>query len=255
MARRRKSRALFEIIRPGSDEDRERLKVPSWWRRADQRPAREPDPPGVPLSEGLWAWLRSPVPFRLPRGTLLLLGVCTVALVVLAYVVGHTAGGHAEQKKLQDSGREDLAGLRRGPVNKELIPGFVPTTGGTDAVDDGTTTIKPPDTKAKGRPDDPRQSGKNYYRVMEVPAKFRDEGERARRFLAGQGIDSTLVPINNGRSFKLVVLQGFERPLSDPQAKQFEQTLRRLGRLWKSQHKGVRDWSDLFAEKYIPGRN
>ena len=209
------------------------------------------------LSEGLWAWLRSPVPFRLPRGTLLLLGVCTVALVVLAYVVGHTAGAHAEQKKLQDSGREHLAGLRGGPVNKGLIPGYVPTTGdtGIDAVDDGTTTIKPPNTKAGGRPDDPRQSGRNYYRLMVVPAGFRKEGERARQFLADNGIDSTLVSINNGRSFKLVVLQGFERPLSDPQARELKRTLHRLGRQWKSQHKGARDWSDLFAEKYVPGKN
>ena len=257
MARRRKSRALFEIIRPGTEEDRERLKVPSWWRRADERPAREPEPPGVPLSEGLWAWLRSPVPFRLPRGTLLLLGVCTVVLVVLAYLVGHTAGVHAEQKKLQESGREHLAGVRRGPVNKELLPDYVPTTGdtGIDGVDDGSTPIRPPDTKAKGRPGDPRQSGKNYFRVMVVPAGFRREGERARQFLADNGIDSTLLPINNGRSFKLVVLQGFDPPLSAPQPQRLKETLQRLGRQWKSQHKGARDWSDLYAEKYVPDRN
>jgi hypothetical protein len=54
---------------------------------------------------------------------------------------------------------------------------------------------------------------------------------------------------------KLVVLRGFTKPLSDPEAKRFEEQIKALGRKWKAEHRGTTDFRDLIAEKYRPGVN
>lgn len=211
------------------------------------------------------AWVKRPVGIRLPRGTWVMLGVGAFVLVLIVFFVGRKVGVNSMANRERNYDRS-VAGVRElleQPIKPELIPPSVagvddrpPSntgSGGTGSREIDNVPPPPRGSGASGNASDPRRPGLNYYRLTAMPAGA-DEVGRIIAYLAENGVDAAAIPIQNGRSVKLVALRGFERPLSDPAAQQFEQRLRSLGRKWKAQHRGSSDWKDLFPEKYRPGR-
>lgn len=238
-------------------------------------PTHEPAAPITETRSGStitkWtAWMKRPVGMRLPRGTWVMLGMGAFVLVLIVFFVGRKVGRNSMINQQRDYS-ESVAGIDRAreqPIRTDLIPPSVagtddrlPPGSGTAWTGGGNTgsreidDVPPPPAHAgaSGNASDPREPGLNYYRLTAMPAGAEEVG-RIIAFLSENGVDAAAIPIQNGRSVKMVALRGFERPLSDPAAQQFEQRLRSLGRKWKAQHRGSSDWKDLFPEKYRPGR-
>lgn len=256
---------------------------------------RQPQQPAQPAApqhnaaasseaDGSWTWFKTPLVFRLPRGTAAVFALSGVGLLVAAFMLGQMQQRRATAELMTDyeSQTQTLAQVSADPVNPGLIPpsvytqptqqtptappaGAYPanpqpnanatTRGATGAA--GTTAAAGP-AQAPMPPlaanFEPRKAGLNYFRLQVMPVSGQPEGVAAVEFLRANGIDAMLIPINNGQSLKLMALQGYAKPLSDATAKQYADRIRSLGRLWKAKHNGSTDWSDLFPEKYIPGR-
>lgn len=236
-------------------------------------PTHEPDAPITETRSGSTvaqckAWMKRPVGMRLPRGTWVMLGVGAFVLVLIVFFVGRKVGVNSMIDQRENYGRA-VAGIdqkREQPIRTDLIPPSVAgtddrlppgtpgtRTGSSDPREIDDVPAPPAHAGAAGNASDPREPGLNYYRLTAMPAGAEEVG-RIIAFLSENGVDAAAIPIQNGRSVKMVALRGFARPLSDPAAQQFEQRLRSLGRKWKAQHRGSSDWKDLFPEKYRPGR-
>lgn len=248
---------LFEIIHKSARSSRRGVKVPDWMRRAEEMEERVgAAEPTVAAGKGsppaILAWWSRPVRFRLQVGMVLLLGLAVVIAVVVAMFVGmevqhRKSLGLAENYAAQY--QKDIEPAQEKDPNFGLIPGNITRS---SPLPDG---VKPPKgyAGASGNAEDPRQPGLNYFRLTALPGSGKDEGQRAVEFLRENGIDAGLIPVNNGRSWKLLALRGFDR-IGSPEAKGHAEQLRKLGRLWKAQHKGSSDWNDAIFEKYVPGR-
>jgi len=220
--------------------------------------------------------MSSPLVMRLPRGTVMLYGAVGVGMLIGAFMLGQMQQRRSDAALMTDYEVQahSLSRVAAEPVNPKLIPPSVDTVpmqtpgsythgsqstpprrpaGASGAHGDGSAT-GPTGTPAIATDFDPRQAGLNYFRLQVMPDAGREEGLAAVAFLRENGVDATLIPINNDRSLKLIVLQGFARPNSDPAAQQYKSRLKTLGRLWESKHDGSTDWGDMFPEKYIPGR-
>ncbi len=255
-------------MRPGDRTAKERLSVPSWWDDRSPKPRKEQagqtesDRPGAARS-----WLGKRIIFRLPRSTLIALGGAVVGVVVMAFLLGRFTGRQTASELYLDLQRSGASfdDVRAGEPNRSLIPSSVPRvgTGGeapppmlrSDDTSEPDAPSPPGRTASASSAGDPRQPGLNYFRLLAIPASARSDGERAVAFLADHGIDAALIPVNNGRFLKLVVLEGFESPRTDARAQRLKDRLRALGREWKAEHRGGADWQDLLAEKYKPGVN
>jgi hypothetical protein len=249
---------LFEIIHKSPKSARRGVRVPDWMRQAEEMEQRveaaEPNTAsgatGGPPRWVAW-WFRS-VRFRLQLGVLVMCGVAVAAAVVVALFVG---------MEIENRQSLELARTYDEFYRQEIEPrqeenpdyGLVPT--GVERTSPIPAGVTPPPRHrgAAGSPDDPRQPGFNYFRLIELPTSAREEGSRAVTFLKENGVDAAMIPVNNGRSYKLLALRGFDR-IGVPEAKTYRERLEMLGRLWKAKHKGSSDWHDLIAEKYVPGR-
>lgn len=203
-----------------------------------------------PATRSVGAWMTRPVMLRLPVMSLVVFGLILVGLIAAAVSIGYQTGQKVTEETEQsyDKAIQSLAAVKDQPA-KPLIPGTV--TG----VDPSVALPPAKAETANGTIGDPRQGGLNYYRLTVLPAASKPELLRAVEFLKRNGFDATLIPVNNGRSLKLVALKGFAKPLSDPAAKRYESDLKALGRKWKTQEKGATDWKDMIPEKYKPGVN
>jgi len=240
-----------------------------------QQPAQQPAPDHDEANAS--SWFTTPLVMRIPRGTAAIFAMSGVGLLVAAFLLGKMQQRHATEVVMTDyeTQAHALANVAKDPVNPNLIPQHVytqpthqqPATTGptntpgpavnTQAGDAGATAAtgqqsQPAPALADGF--EPREPGFNYFRLQVMPLAGREEGLAAVQFLRSNGIDAVLIPINNGGSLKLMALQGFAKPNSDPAARAYRDRIRTRGRLWKAKHDGSTDWSDLFAEKYIPGR-
>ncbi|MBI1368082.1 MAG: hypothetical protein GC162_05450 [Planctomycetes bacterium] len=247
----------FEIVnRPGASK-RRGMELPKWMRREEEPtqaagPVRETSggSGGGGMVGEAKRWWTKPVAFRLPQGTLVMLGLGALVLIIVAYLIGDRMGRRsisAFARNYQEQ-LKPLESIREAPPTR-MIPSTI-----TGAATDSDGTPLPNLPGAGGVEDDPRQPGMNYFRLISLPANA-DEAQKAVAFLKANGVDAGAIPFNNGRSVKLLALRGFENPLSDPVARDFADRLKMLGRKWKSQEHGSSDWKDLYPEKYRPGRN
>lgn len=288
MAKGKDQSPLFEIIRDGQQAKRGRLPLPAWMRRSkpaagqEEEPAAPPEPAGESVSPagspsaqapepaaaseptdgetgdghspGVAGWLQAPVELRPTRGKLLGIAAGGLALLAGAYWAGLEVGRDwaLNRKEAYQAGVDSLAEYRQQSPKPGLVPSSV---AGVEAGAGESSPSAPPASQgATGRADDPRKPGLNYFRLTTIPPSGRAAGQRAVRFLKRNGVDAALIATNNG-ALKLIALEGFRRPGSDPEARQYAQRLRRLGRQWEAQHDGSSDWSDMIAEKYKPGSN
>jgi len=277
MPNARKRTSLLEKIRDGRTEGHDRMKLPTWWQdhpegRAPASEAGEPDDPARRRPQN-WLWRSRR--FQLAPGLLLVLGVVLLAMLVTAYELGRRsafaelAGGSPGA----DRTPADSDAIQNQPINAALMrrDGGGSRNGGTDtrarqpdaASDAGGTTANganrspqapvhdatgsSPGFFVSGSAEDPRRRGYNYFCVATLPSQYKSEAERAVKFLEANDVDAAAISVDNW--IQIVALRGFESPTS-PQARQMESLLRGLGRIWKAEHRGGRDWSDLYPMKY-----
>jgi hypothetical protein len=262
-----KDKPLFEIMR--ANQQKKGLRLPTWVKRLADG---SDDPhPHAPVEEGgsapspavaaeqaaaanesakIVQWAKQPVGFRLPMGLLAGLAIAVVALVVVVFLVALQLGKQTQEKEIAgyETAAAPMRALQEQPV-KPLIP---PTVEGVEK--QASKPLEMTETP-EGKASDPRQGGLNYFCLTRLPATKRDELLKAVAFLKANGVDATIVSVNNGGSLKLVALKGFAKPNSDPEAQQYKSQLQALGRKWKAQAKASSDWKDLFPEKYKPGVN
>lgn len=187
--------------------------------------------------------MKSTVDFQMPRGSLVILITLGLILLASAFMVGRVLEQRHQRAVIDEVTQQAqvLEPLRNAPANSALVAPL-------QALDPAHF----PAIHQAGA--DPRRPGLNYFRLFQVPSRYKTDAERVVAFLAEHKVDAAVLSIQNGDLYKVIALPGFER-ISDPQAQAFEKQLRLLGRMWKQQRKGSTDWQDLYPEKFLPGRN
>lgn len=211
------------------------------------RESADDDDAGFDL-QAIVRWIKDPVAWNLPRGAVG--GAVALLLVVVgvSFVVGQWMGEQSTASDNQDyhAATAPLLELQNDP-SQDLIPSTV------NGVEPHNARFAMGDGEGNGV--DPRIDALNYFRLIVVPSSAGEEIYRIVDFLKDHEVDAAVVPINNGRSLKVVALPGFERPRSDPRALELRERLKVLGRKWRTEYDGSTDWNDLMAEKYRPGVN
>ena len=262
----KESDPLFEIISRSAARKKQRKRTLFHRDRPEHPPESESAPPQLaePLPRPvptmgaaetrqgrIWQWFTDPLQLPVCRLHLLTALLVMVLLACGAYYGGRRYQASVEQARMQDLNAQARAldAVRAQPPNYNLIDSSV---AGVSDRPDGRS-VPPPPPAGKGSAD-PRVAGLNYFRLMELPASRRSEGERAIAFLKTHRVEAALIAIGSGRTLKLIALPGFAQPTSDPRATTLRNALLLRGREWKARHGGYTDWHDLYPEKHQPGR-
>ena len=125
---------------------------------------------------------------------------------------------------------DDPAGKRARPVEREAVPAPVaPTVAGIESAD-------------------PREPGKNYFRLMTADPDHRKDAEAAQAFLADNGVKAWVVQKQN-RWLVFDVTRGFTwRELDSPVGRQRKKQLERLGAKFFEENQSY-NFTGLYAEK------
>lgn len=224
-----------------------------------ERPV-EPPPPPSPTS--------APAPsgpsvgpgraFRVPVGHVFVAGAAVILLLVIAFSVGYRRG----EASVGDSAEAGLGGSTERPTVRE--PGSINGTSepggetGTDPMSRnsslGPRTEPNPNQGPQGteprtyaRDDDSRIQGLNYIIVERFEP---DEADRVADFLESKGIDVMVLRDNNPALRMVVTQQGFEGWISNEASQSLLERIKRLGREWKSQHGGKKNFDGAYGKKY-----
>lgn len=238
----RRNPALFEVIH-GSSRAPRPVKVPDW---SNQAPGDDAiDSSGGPR----WmSWLSEPVGLTMPRGLWALVIAAAIVLPVITYEAGQSGAGLGDLSESDLRSQTNVTARRDGPINPSLLAS-IDHRNSPSAASDSTADSTPAAKRTTGPAG--RIPGMNYFCLATIPQQYQEEAERAKAFLEHNSVDAALIPVQNNR-IQVIALRGFERPYSDPEAREFESLLRSLGRVWKTEHNGWSDWRDLYAIKYTP---
>lgn len=189
--------------------------------------------------DALGTWtdrLTEPLVMRLPRGVAFLAVIGLLAMVLLAYWVGHVRGFGSGEAHVEEQARAAL---------RQRVAPQPPTEG-------ETVTQAPPgnaDSQTIVTKDgvDPRQPGWNYLVVARYPS---DKAMELRRFLAEHEVDTIQVPSDNPALVLIVALPGFESG-QVAQRTAFRQRMLELGRQWWAfnANRGS-DLRDMYYARY-----
>lgn len=254
-----KHTSLLESMHKPAGKYRHGVSLPSWMKKSTPPAHAETQTPENETPPPAWVvWWMSPLSLRISRAGL----IATLAIACVAVMVLFSLGRYYQYRNMNSAWLNYerqlplINATQESGVNTGLIPTTVerneaPSPAPLERTE--TPSTNPTAAAAPSKTADPRKAGLNYFRLLQIPATGLDEGQKAVEFLASHGIDAVLISVNNGRSYKLLALRGFDR-VSDPETQKYAESLKRLGRLWKAKHKGFSDWQGIYAEKYIPGR-
>lgn len=256
---KRHGNTLLEVLPPHMRTNR------SDGRRVGAPTAQPPSVQGddrVLLSNPL-GWLSPGRTIRLPVGYVFIAAAVVIFIGVASYLFGYKIGrerGQTEQAQLLARYGSPVAD---DPLN--LVNGTDPNpprsatpvtpaegrNGTADTAGDAhgaTPAVDAPDGASTTSENTPRRErGLNYWIVASYPS---DAARRLADFLESQGVASEVVPVDNAAS-QVWALPGFSRELlRSSEARSFEQRLRRLGRIWKNEHRGGDDLGSMYLKKY-----
>lgn len=244
MARRREGMAPYEIM--GSTT------------QGGSAPAAEPAEPAVArrtLGESvreLWD-AGVPVVVRVPRGFAVLICVGVLGLIVLSYWVGYSRGRSAAEAELAEEVAELERAVGRAPRlaggRLDLAVPDLATRGAGDEAFSGRSGGIGRAGDAGGSGASVLRPGLNYLVLARYPRK---EAERLSAFLSSRGVETAVVPTDNGEFFHVVGLRGFttEEYRSGEQAA-YERMMKQLGRDWKAFNAGRgHNLSDMYWKLY-----
>lgn len=267
MAKSRNAPALYELMGSGTRtpvspvvRPAKPTKQPKPPKPEKVRPKRRslddagppPDPaPADPVSEERFLGLRPGSVIRVPVGYIFFALAIFIGAVVGAYIIGHQQAENAftAQRELEAARDLPVETLGDLPVNRGLIPAD-PRPATTSANRSATVSAG---TSAAGRaygPDDaePRQLGMNYYILASLPEA---EADKAARFLAERGIDTLRTAPSRSGLCAVIALEAFPpNTLGSDRAQEFQQSIKRLGRLFRREHDGANDFSGMYAKKH-----
>lgn len=193
---------------------------------------------------------------RIPIGYFYVGGGIALALLILVYSFGVRQGRAAAEADLRAAGdRGDIIDPSTtsggsGPIKDAGSGGAgTPNTRIEPETPNSNTNSTRPNLPAGRVPleRDTRIRGLNYLIVEQFD---REEAVGVANFLRDQGVDVMLLPTNNPRLLKVVTRTGFDGWGSNPEAQSLHQKIRDLGRIWKRQQDGSKDFSQSFPEKY-----
>lgn len=237
MSKRGRSPALYEKIRSHMGTAAPAVE-------SIEHPTPLSPPPASPASLGLHRHIPSALGggriVRVPIGYAWLAGAGVVMIVILTYVMGYSRGEQAGRSSLDSAMAERLQAdeLLRGttdPLNAPLGQGGdarPPTRADRDEAAGESKA-----SAAAGGAGDPRQPGLNYFTLMHAK---KAGAERFIDFCRERGLDAHAVPVNNGRSFQVIVLPGHAGSERSSEAvKRLEQQITRVSSQWREQTREV----------------
>ena len=172
---------------------------------------------GWPFTQWL-ARLGHPIVVRIPRGFAVLIAIGILGLIVLSYQVGYA------RKSLQARTSQNAGTIEP----RSLLP----------------------PTRPVANVPSKRTKGLNYLMMTTFPPKAPDNGgehqkeaERLIRYLRQQAVAATIEITDNGL-LRVVDLKGFrDDQMAGEKYNAHKNKLNRLGRIWKSEHNGAREFS------------
>ncbi|MCB9838854.1 MAG: hypothetical protein H6813_05905 [Phycisphaeraceae bacterium] len=91
------------------------------------------------------------------------------------------------------------------------------------------------------------EPGLNYLVIANY---HREEAEQAAAFLIDNDIRATVMPVNNGATWRVVGLRGFtSEQMKAGDHRQYRDQIEALGRLWERDHNGSDNFSGMFFRK------
>lgn len=251
MSKRGRSPALYEKIRSHMGTAApavEPMELPT----PLSPPPASPASPGLhrPMPSALGGGMPSALGggriVRVPIGYAWLAGAGVAMIVILTYVMGYSRGEQAGRSSLDSAMAERLQA-------DELLRG---TTDPLNAPAGQGGEARPPTSAARGQPagepkasgasggggggggaGDPRQPGLNYFTLMHAK---KAGAERFIDFCRERGLDAHAVPVNNGRSFQVIVLPGHAGSERSSEAvKRLEQQITRVSSQWRERTREV----------------
>ncbi|MEC9372889.1 MAG: hypothetical protein VYC34_03560 [Planctomycetota bacterium] len=221
------------------------------------RPAPSHAPPPPPAETGEHAsWFSPGRTVRVPVGYFWL----GAALVLAVFVGGWAIGNQMARRAIAEERARDYLGPG-GPSRDPIMEtaggsGFLP--GASDARagesrpnrDSGAAQPRRTGIDARILPDrDPRQEGLNYLALASYDY---ETAVRCVEFLVSQGVDAYVLHRNNDL-FQVMVNRGFPGgSLSEKATQDFIFEMKRLGRIFKNDHRGGIDFEGATFFKYQP---
>ena len=192
---------------------------------------------------------------RLPLGYIFVACAAVILLLVIAYSVGYARGNNASKAEkagfLNNSNSTESTESTTSnntttspPMDNQAAS----TTSHNNANPDlskGNRNLSNP-TPTTDRTTDTRRKGLNYIFVERFSP---EEADQVADYLAGQGIDAMVLPANN-RLRQVVLRQGFEGWSSNRQGQALLAKIKALGREWKSQHGGTKNFDQAYGNKF-----
>jgi hypothetical protein len=98
---------------------------------------------------------------------------------------------------------------------------------------------------------DPREKGKRFFTLASYSVSREEYMLPLLEFLWSQGVEAAAVQAHNSKNFAVVALQGFTRDEVNSKAhKQYEDTLRAVGKKWKAESGGDDNLQGLYLQEY-----
>lgn len=165
---------------------------------------------------------------------------------------GVPAAGSSGNKQERQGDRSSVVppvGARTDAIPFGVAPGTAPgavpgTTPGKPKIDDQ------PKPKLSRTSTDPREKGQRYYILATYSVNKEEYLMPLLEYLWSQGVEAGAINGHNSGFFQVISLAGFTRDEINSNAhKQYEESLRRLGRKWKAQGGGD-DLQGLYLQEY-----
>gem|GEM_PF-2251930 len=221
-----------------------------------------PSTPGPPMDgaeAGFFSVNRS---IRAPMGYVVVAAGVIVAALVMAFSMGYQSGQQSrdrqDAREMQASEQSPKAGNQgqaspaviRDPLRSGLPQ--KPIVGEQDGVSKVAATIQPRSDRTPPT-GDRRVAGMNYFIVAYCAP---DVARRTVAYLLDSGVDAEAVSAHNGEFQYVISLKPFSaQEVGSGAYREHKALLKRLGRLWKRDHNGPDDFSEVWAQKYRPPRD
>lgn len=249
MARKKSSKALFEVIGGDARKADKQLGVPGWFGQAgpaaaEAPPGPEPPKPGdatvqappkppkpVAMTERQPAFYTSGDKMTISLSTisalLILLGL--IALLAAAFGLGRWSVRAARAGEGGAAQGAQVAGLEDAPPGVVPVPRPVPG--------------QPPGASVDAIiPDDADRPSGYYYLVVQGGIDSRKEAEHIKRFLYSKGVDATIHRMGVQGTYIVKDLRGFKDPDSPEVRDYVDNTVLPLGQAYMKDGGGNRDF-------------
>lgn len=204
-------------------------------------------------------------PAALPRKTVVL-GFAALAAVIMliVWIMGdpntprvpalqqnQLAVTDANLKALEPRGSGNTAGTQLPPSGNRQPQVVPPVDRGTPPVVQPSGVEGVPRPKLARTTTDPREKGQRYYTLATYSVNKETYLMPLLEYLWSQGVEAAAINGHNSGFFQVVALQGFTRDEINSKAhKQYEETLRRIGRKWKAEGGGDDNLQGLYLQEY-----